>query len=235
MKVLRHIAIIFLLFSCSKYTERASKEITPSAFREIRLDDSFEVFLREGASYSVEIEAAEAYVDEVTVRVEDSVLIVKNEAHGVWLHPKSNKVRLTITCPNLRLLTAFETCTIKTLNPITTSEFGLIVGSKVNMAEIEVNNQTTYCWNYRPCGGTLTFTGNTTTFKTWCAAILTVDASELNAQNAFIENSGKNDVLIAPSDYLSYSILGKGNIQLFQHPAVIDTVAATGQGKLIFH
>lgn len=235
MKILGYLVLVGMLVSCSKYKERVSKLETPSAFRAIRLDSSFEVFLREGLVCSLEIEASKAYLADIHWSVEDSVLIVKNDGRGAWLHPKSNKVRLTITCPNLRLLTAFETCTIKTLNPITTSEFGLIVGSKVNMAEIEVNNETTYCWNYRPCGGTLTFTGTTTTFKTWCAAILTVDARQLNTQNAFIENSGKNDVLVAPMNYLSYSILGKGNILLYQHPAQIDTVKTTGTGKLIFH
>ena len=235
VKYILLIIVLAGLSGCQKYKERVLKEQQLNGFHTLILDDSFEVELIESNGYHVEIEAAEKYIDAIKWEISDSTITFTNESKGKWRHPSHNKVRLRISCPSLKLIKAFESCRIKTLEPITTYEFGIIIGGKLNMADLEFNNTVVYCWNYFPCGGTLTFTGTTNTLKVWSTAIMTVDSRSLNADNAYIVHNGKNDLFLFVDQLLNYSILGNGNLQVYGNPSQIQQVEQSGEGELLLH
>ena len=79
-------------------------------------------------------------------------------------------------------------CDIKTSNPITSNEFGLVLMGKVNHANLELDCNNFYYWNNFPCGGNLTLYGKTNILDLWNFAIMSIDAKNLIAQNAKIEN-----------------------------------------------
>jgi hypothetical protein len=62
-----------------------------------------------------------------------------------------------------------------------------------------------------------------------------VNAKNLVTSYAYIENKSKNDVLLTVTGILQYAITGKGNIQVFGQPAVVDLITDTGDGQLILH
>ncbi len=228
--------IVLLVFAqCGKYNRRVSKQETLPYFHTLDLESSFEIELLESKGNSIEIDAAEAYMNDIQFEVVDSVLTIHNLAKGKWLHPKHNKIKLRISCEQLKLINAQESCHIQTIEPITTYEFGIIIGGKVNMADLEFNNSVVYCWNYFPCGGTLTFRGSAQTLKIWSTALMSVDAQNLAVQNAFIEHRGKNDLSMTVSSYLRWAIMGNGNIHCYGSPTQIEKVEDSGEGELVMH
>lgn len=229
------LVLVLLLGGCSKYKQRVSKDVDLNAFHTIQLEDSFVIELMESNGNSMQIEAAEAYLDDVSFTVQDSVLIIDNKAKNKWLHPKNNKIKLKISCEQLKKIVAYQSCDIKTIEPITTYEFGIIIGGKVNMADLEFANSIVYCWNYIPCGGTLTFRGSAETLKIWSNAIMTVDAKKLQVKNAYVEHKGKNDLWITVSDYLKYTLTANGNIHCYGNPLTIDEVEDSGEGQLMLY
>jgi Putative auto-transporter adhesin, head GIN domain len=225
----------FLITGCAKLKNDITKSVPLEAFNEIEIGASFEIELRESTNYNIEISGSEYFAEKVTFAVVDSVLTLNTDAKGKWLHPKKNKIKLIIDCPALKKCTAYETCNLKTLNPITTHEFGYIAGGKLNTANIEVNNDVCYFWNNSPCGGTITFSGTCNEFKSWGNSLISVNAKNLATSYAYIENKSKNDVLLTVTGILQYAITGKGNIQVFGQPAVVDLITDTGDGQLILH
>lgn len=235
VKYLLFILVIAAFSGCQKYKNRVSEEHQLDGFHTLILDDSFEVELVESDGYKVTIEAAEKYIDQIKWEITDSTITFTNESKRKWMHPAHNKIKLRISCPSLKLIKAFESCSVKTIEPITTYEFGIIVGGKLNMADLEFNNSVVYCWNYFPCGGTLKFSGNTNTVKVWSTAILTVDSRNLNANDAYIVHNGKNDLFLYANQLFNYSIQGNGNLNVYGNPGQVQEVDKSGNGELILH
>ena len=119
------------------------------------------------------------------------------------------------------------------MNPITTYEFGIVLGSKANTADIQVDNEVTYYWNDFPCGGKLTFRGKTGTIKLWNTAIMTVDASALQAEKGFIENNSKGNCIVNLSELLEYQIEGEGDIIVYGQPVEVKDKGSSNSGELV--
>jgi hypothetical protein len=126
-----------------------------------------------------------------------------------------------------------ETCLIETVNPIITEEFGLVIGNKLGMADLELNNDIFYFWNNFPSGGRLTLRGSARDIRIWNYALMTVDASELNTAIALVENHSKGFCKVAVTELLRYAIYGGGNIYLYGDPEKIIIEEVKSEGKLI--
>jgi len=225
---------VLILFSCKK--ESAEKSVLHDnlpAFDEIELKSVFEVYLIQDTIYSVKVVGNEKMVDDVTIENVNNVIRIKNNTKLKWLKPDDNKIKIYISSDRPKKVTAFETCNIQTVNPIISDEFGLILGSKLNMADLELNNNIFYFWNIHPCGGKLTLRGYTQNLRIWNFAIMTVDAVNLNADVGLICNHSQGDCSIRVNNILDYSIFGEGNINLYGNPAQIIQTELTSSGRLI--
>ena len=236
MEVMKKCLLYFMLFSiwsCGKDDESIRRSQFLQPFHSIVLNDSFEVYLIEGSEYKVEVEGAASFIDKMKYTITDSVLTISNERKLKWNDPKDNRLLLWITSPALKLLTANETCDIKTINPITTHEFGIVLGSKANVADIEVNNQVTFYWNVFPCGGKVTFRGRSKELKLWNTAIMSVDATALTAEYALVDNKSKEDCSVHVSGLLEYEINGEGDVVVFGQPSALIDRGSSNSGRLI--
>lgn len=228
--------LLFVFFGCGKYApiEETTDGIEP--FNEILLNSSFDVYLSEGTDYSICIEADEDLIDHIRFEVNDSLLTIENDKKFRWLTPTQNKIKVYITSPPLKTVMANETCFIRTLTPITSEEFGMVFLNKANNAELDLDCDVFYYWNNYPCGGTLTLHGSCNWLKVWNVAITDVQAADLVAKQAEISNNSKGDCVIQVSDYLKYTILGEGNIEVSGSPTeVFEYEPSTGSGELILH
>lgn len=234
MDTLRYIWIIalFLFFSCKKDDPQMHKMIELEAYHTLQLNDAFEVELLEQEDFGLEIWGRESFVEKTSFSIQDCTLSIQNTKKLKWTDPKGNKLKLLIKGKGLKAVYANESCIISSLNPITTREFGIILGSKANTADIWVDNQVIYYWNNFPCGGKLTIRGNTRDLKLWNHAIMTVDASALDAEYGFVENYSKGDCTVKLSEYLEYKIDGEGDILLIGDPTLYNKGSASS-GSLI--
>jgi hypothetical protein len=202
-------------------------------FREIRLSSTFELYLTEDTLFSIRIVADDDFIKHVVYEVIDSVLTLKVDSKRLWLKPKENKIKVFVHAHQLRLIHADETSYVTTTNPITSPEFGIIMKSKLQEADLELNCNTFYYWNVHPCGGKLTLRGTVQNLKLWNEGLMSVDGSGLTTSYALMENKSKGDCRLHVTDKLEYSIFGQGNIYVAGDPPVLQAGLQTGSGQLI--
>ena len=230
--ILSYFLIGLSLISCRKDENTLIEQHGLSAFHTLNLNDAFEVELLEQNEFSIEIQGAESFVKAVEYVVNDSILSIRSSKKLKWRSPGDNQTKIIIKGRGLKLVNANESCIISSLNSITTREFGIILKSKANTANIQLDNEVCYYWNNFPCGGKLTLSGRTRELKLWNTAIMTVDASALACDYALVENDSKGDCTINVRNRLEYRISGEGNIILIGNAVALDQ-GSNSSGKLI--
>ena len=236
MKKKNFIVIAYILFftlSCKKDKIWDEKEISLPCFKTIRIEDSFDVYLIQGTIYSVKFVADEKVIDDLNCLVTDSTLVVTNGFSGKWMHPKIAKAKVYITCDNPYKVNLKETCMLRTVNPITSPEFWLVAESKLNNADLDLNCGRFNFYNNFPCGGKVTLKGNCANLNLWNFAIMAIDAKELSAVNAIVQNNSKADCHVNVVNKLDYEITREGNIYLYNNPIQLVETGISGSGQLI--
>ena len=231
MKPIKILTIIglLLLFSCKKHEPFTTEHIV-SEFDTLVLSDVFDVNLIQGTENSVKIKGSKQFIDDVSWENKDNTLTFHNNANHKWLNPKTNKITLEITVNGLSKIIANETCSITSTNTLIADELGLILKSKLNHAALNISCNTFYYWNNFPCGGTVDLRGNCQTLKVWNYALMQINASELQATTALIENYSKGDVRVWCTDTISYKINGSGGIRVKGSPSTQLNLGGTGNG-----
>lgn len=231
MKPIKILTIIglLLLFSCKKHEPFTTEHIV-SEFDTLVLSDVFDVNLIQGTENSVKIKGSKQFIDDVSWENKDNTLTFHNNANHKWLNPKTNKITLEITVNGLSKIIANETCSITSTNTLIADELGLILKSKLNHAALNISCNTFYYWNNFPCGGTVDLKGNCQTLKVWNYALMQINASELQATTALIENYSKGDVRVWCTDTISYKINGSGGIRVKGSPSTQLNLGGTGNG-----
>lgn len=227
------VGLIFLVFACKKSAVEVTVTQQLEAFHEVQINSPFDIELQEDSSFYIELIGFQETVDAIDVRLSDGVLKLENQLKGRFLKPKINKVKVRIHAQSLALVQANETCHISTVNPITSAEFGLIMKSKGNFADLELDTESFYFWNNYPCGGKLNLWGKTDQLKVWSSAIYTVDAQNLLAKYALIENNSKGNCMVQVTEALEYKIKGEGNLFVFGSPSLIVEREHSGTGQFL--
>lgn len=227
------IVLVGIFSACKKDFELSTIEASLAQFDTLTLNSVFEVHLIQGISNEIKIEGASKILSKVTYTIENNNLIIENNYHGNWMHPKHNKVKIYLTVDQLNRISANETCDIQTDNTLVANEIGLIMTSKLNHANLDVNCSTFYYWNNFPCGGKINLSGSCTNLKLWNVALMAVDASNLSCVDAYVDNASKGDINLRCMHQLSYKIAGEGNIINIGNPMILDKIEASGSGKLI--
>lgn len=225
-----------LTLSCEEqeYKEVTHYEDLPP-FQEVELNSVFEVYLIQDSTYSLKIAADEGVIKNVIFSLEEGVLTIENTSNIKWINPGSNKVKLYIRSNRLRAIRPNETCYMKSLNPIISDEFKIIMGHHPKLAEIdlELNNDTFYYWNNHQCGGKLTLTGKTRRLMAYTFGYMSIDAVGLSADYALLENNSKGDCNVWVNHKIECSIRGVGNIYLYGNPGEVVLNEQTSEGELI--
>ena len=228
------ILIFFLLSACKKdKEERIRRSYSLDEFDTIQLHNSFDVFLIEDSVFSVEAEGSKSDLDKLEIAVENKTLNIKNLKKLKWTSPKGNPIALYIKSKPLKEVHANETCDIRTINPISSDEFGLILKSKANTADLQLNGNIFYYWNNFPCGGKLTLSGQVNELKIWNTAIMSVDAQNLITNYALVENNSQGVCKVNVLNRLDYKIDGLGDIHLYGSPPEIIQKPSSSSGRLI--
>lgn len=233
MRILFAISLLFILFSCNKEKHQIVIEDDLPAFDSVLINSSFNVHLVEDSVYSIRVEGDDRYLENLHYEVTNNTLEIKIESGTKFLTPTRNQVDLYIHSKPLSLVVANSTCDVRTDNPITSDEFGLVLKSKANQATLDLDCKTFYYWNNYPCGGKLTLSGQAEEVKIWNWAIMTVDAAALKTKYALVENGARNSCAITVTEKLDYKITGEGDIFLYGSPAIIQNNGVEGTGHLI--
>ncbi len=229
------ILLLQILFSCRNEFDERTRQVSLSPFHTVVLNSVFNVYVTQDTTFSIKIIANGQVSDKVSAIVINDTLSISNNAKQQWLHPETNKVTLYITSNQPAQIRVNQTCFIQTINPIISDSFFLLMESPVKLmqANLELNCKTFNYWNNYLCGGRITLTGKVGNLTVNSFSIMSVDASNLIADNANIQNSSAGDCDIFVTDELDYSLHGTGNIYVRGNPKKIIELSKTSSGQLI--
>jgi hypothetical protein len=232
-----YLLILLIVFcSCENNDLKPTTRLESfSHFEAIELNDVFDVYLEQSPTYSVEISGLGDTPDQISFAIKNDTLSITNLASNKWLHPETNRIKLLIRADNLREVTAHATCYFETVNPITSDNFRLIMGSEVKLMEgrLELAGDYFLYWNNHLCGGKLTLTGSVSMLDITTFSTNSVDARNLVANQAYVQNNSKGNCEVFVKNRLEYSIRGTGNIYVYGNPPEILLGEKTASGKLI--
>ncbi|MBL4708061.1 MAG: DUF2807 domain-containing protein [Flavobacteriales bacterium] len=225
---------ILFFFSCSKDNEKEVRILNNlGVFHEVTLNSAFEVILIQDSINFIEIVTVESLKKDIEVKLVNEVLSIVNNKKFKWTNPENNIPTLYIHCAEFKKINANESCNFTTPTPITSKEFGIVLKDKANYADLQINCDVFFYWNNFPTGGKLTLSGTTKELKIWNTAIMSVDAKNLVAEYALIENESKGICEVNVTNKLEYKITGKGDIHLYGNPPEIIQNEVSSTGKLI--
>jgi hypothetical protein len=232
--ILLFTGIQFICISCGKNNdELIVQDFDLPAFDSLVLDAVFEVEILEDEHFSLRITGTAEVIKDLSYTVQNGKLTITNSNSKLWTHPKTNPPILLISGHGLTRIEAKETCNIKTLNTITTASFGILLGGKLNIADLMLDCTNFYYWNTSPVGGRLTLKGKTDNLAIYNGALMEVDANEFPCNLATVYNGSKSDVHVFVRQHLDYSIAGTGNIYLSGNPTEIVAGELYSTGRLI--
>ena len=234
MKYILYILLILSIVtvSCSKEENRKTSFKKLNSFNKIIVNSTFDIYLVEDTCFSIEINANTDIISNISYVIEEETLTLDNSTKFKWLSPKDNQVDVYIHSKGLSLVEMNQTSHLKTLNPIVSNSFGLVLKSKSNQATLDLDCNSFYYWNNFPCGGKLTLRGKVNNLKIWNFAIFAVDAKDLIAKKAIVENNSQSDCIVNVTEHINYSIRNSGNIYLYGNPS-INKGELSSSGKLI--
>lgn len=235
MKYLASLFILLLfLVSCKKNQELQQMEFAPENFHSLEFNSYFKVFLIQGDENKFRVEGTAKRIKDLVWEVDNGVLRFKSKGKFSWTKPGKSDLKLYITVKELKLIKANQTCEIESLNTLSGDELGIVFADKLNLAKLDVMYNTVFYWNNFPCGGKLELSGSCTHLKIWNFALMQIDALDLDAENALVENSSKGDCKVWVEKEMEYGIFGEGNIYLKGSPALVPKdVTEEGKGELI--
>lgn len=234
--ILLYISAILLsvFFSCNHQDEESVMKMHQvPTFHTVELNSTFDVFLTEDSTFSLEIIAPESVINKIDFKVDQETLIIENNKKLKWSSPKDENIKLYIKSKPLKRINAKETCNVKTLNPITSESFGIVMESKANLADLQLNCDRFYYWNNFPCGGKLTLSGQTKELLLWNTAIMSIDAKSLLTDYALVENNSKGKCEVNVLKRIEYKISNSGDIHVYGNPEKIVNNGSSSTGKLI--
>jgi hypothetical protein len=240
------IYIILLLFAfaltfCKKQTDSAclfnpgkfiSLDYILEDFDTIIIKDVFEINLKCDTINMISINAYENFAKTVDYQIDNKTLTLSNNSKCNWLNPQTNKISINISYKKIDLITVDKSCIIRTINPIKTDKFGMILKDKIQDIDIEVDTDHFYFWNHSPCGGEIKISGRTNIFMFWSTALLRVDALELNSDIVFAETKSRADSYIKANKEIHCNIKHIGNVYYVGNPGLIN-FELEGEGSLI--
>lgn len=232
MNRLVYIAILLAFISCSKNSE-VVKTFEEGEFRKIEFNDAFEVVFHTSTDFRIVATGSERFIEGLEASFHGDSVVIDNKVKAAWLRPESNKVRLDIYGDSLLQIKASESCTITSVDTLYSADLLLIVGSKLNIADLKLSCAVFGYYNVFPCSGVMTFSGKTDQLNFWNDALMEVDASELTANRALVENRSGAVCKVKVLDELSYSIFNRGDIFLSGNTDKIILMEDSGEGELI--
>jgi hypothetical protein len=230
MKQLFFIAVIIsLLVSCHHVTGSGNivtEKKQVGKFSGVSAGSSFEVELRIGPSYSVEIEADDNLVKLIETKMKDGNLRIEIR-HNYSI--KNEHLKAYVTAPNITVVKSSGAANMKALDPLKsthkiifeTSGAGKIT-AQVDAPAIEAKSSG---------AGNIELTGRTRDYKADASGAGSIETTNLQSENATVETSGAGNVHLHASVKLKAHASGAGNIYYRGGADVQQNVS--GAGKIV--
>ncbi len=215
------------------------KEVAVSSFEEIVVYERVKLFIEQGDKHKVVIETGENLINEVSAKVENNRLSIRND-NGCNLFRKYEITKVYVTVPNLKWLQNSSGSTIESIGTLNFQNLHLVSENQARDLSIhtdgdfnlnlDVNNLRITNDNY----SNYFLTGRVENFSGFFAAgDGRLEAANLIVQHYDLFHRGTNKLIINPQQSLRGDIYSHGDIISKNRPPIVN-VTEHYTGRLIF-
>jgi putative autotransporter adhesin-like protein len=201
----------------------------PGDFTSVELHSSFDVYLTEGSSAGVKIEAEQNILSHIEVHVEDGTLNIDTKDH-VWLDP-TLPVKIFVTAPSYKEIqntgsgniTGQTKLSNETKLDISSSGSGTL---QLDVDAPEINTSVSG-------SGSMNLTGQTKKFKGDVSGSGGIKAINLMTEESALQLSGSGNIEVYASVMLDASISGSGYVRYKGEAKVNTNISGSGYVKKV--
>lgn len=208
---------------CLKSTGSVQTEIRDLPdFNRLEVEDNINVFIRFGGPHRAEIEAGKNLLELIETEVEGNTLHIRNNNKCNWVRSYKHPIDITLYCDELDELIAHGYGTVETLDTLVQTSFLAEQWLASGMIKLLLNTDEVYLKSHTgpadfECRGHSDFLYAYNSSQ----GILKLDG--VQAQNAFVWNTGTGDIYVNASDSLEILIENVGDVYYTGQPGYVSS------------
>ncbi|WP_188555787.1 head GIN domain-containing protein [Hymenobacter glacieicola] len=214
--LLRSLALAALCSAATTSGVLAQQTRSVSGFQTIRASGAINVFLKQGASTEVKVDAPAELLDRIKTEVQGSTLSIYREK-GLSMLLSNQKVNVYITCPTLTGVEVSGASDVKSTTPFTADEF-TIRASGASDVTMTINAKTLTAT--ASGASDLRLTGRVERQQVQVSGSSDYQGYNLQSRTATVQASGASDAYVAVTDELSSHASGSSDIHYKGKPRV---------------
>lgn len=235
---MRKLSILFILSllmvavmsSCRKVSGSGpvvSETRNISGFREVKSDFSGDVYITQGSTYNVRIEAQQNIIDVIETVLNDGILTLRGKSNTI-IRPDT-RIKIYITMPNVDGLMVSGSGDMVVQNEVSTTDLYMKVSGSgsITVPKLHAGNVDA---NISGSGEIDIWEGNVTSESIDISGSGSMDFSGLKANTSDVEIGGSGDARVYVINSLKVRISGSGSVYYRGTPTI--DVSITGSGKL---
>jgi hypothetical protein len=222
-------------FSFSITSNSTSKTLEVDDFTGIKVNGSFQVFLKQGSKQSVKVEGEETDIDKMSTTVKNGIWTIQMKSNNkkgscgnnYSYNSKSGKAALKvyITMPTLTYVSLNSSGKVTTQNKFNVDNLDLNISGngKMRLGLTAKSIESNICGS-----GKMVLNGSSKHFEAKISGSGDVDAEDLQSKNANVSISGSGDINVHATDYLKAKIAGSGDVLYKGSPDVHKKITGSG-------
>lgn len=240
---LTHITLAILLFCCAACNKETAPDCIKKAgdyatvvrtldeFKTIEIKDYIFLKLVQSDTFKVEINAPINLIPKIETSVRDETLYIENDNTCNFVRSFKKRITLTVYAPHFYNIQNHGTGDIESIGTIQDNYFK--IENRHASGDIKIQFEGDSLAAYIQTGvSSIQLSGSVLKAELFNQGLGQIDAHQLDAVQAYINNSSINDIYAACTSYAFVKIVYSGNIFLKGAPPLIDS-DIQGSGKLI--
>ncbi|PLX23422.1 MAG: hypothetical protein C0597_01060 [Marinilabiliales bacterium] len=237
MNKLIYILLILAITSCDEALFNAgdieTKSIEVSSFKEIYIDDIFEVYLIQDTTCNIEAKGGNNLLSDLEFTVDEEKKLTISDNNSARWSRDYNKIELYISVDTLNYLRLNAPCNVISVNTLTTLNFKIWSITDFAEFDLTLDCENFYFVNNNTSGGIMFVQGVTANLNFWARGSFIVNAENLIADQVTVKNESMADCRVYANDYLSVEILRAGRVFYKGNPTTIEYVNDKAKEQLI--
>lgn len=224
MKNFIYIIFILLTISCNDILfnsgDTITKEIEIEYFKEVYIEDIFDVFLIQDTICSIKVKGGSNLISNLEFNVDsDRKLTVSDNSSASWSR-SYDKIEFYITVDTLDFLRLNAPCKVISQNYLTTPNFK--IWSITDYAEFDILlDGTNFSFtNNATSGGSINLSGEVNNLSFRTRGSFKLNAGNLVARNVSLTNESMANCYVYATESLSVKIYREGNVYYKGNPSI---------------
>lgn len=236
---LKHIIAIalsfFILNACQKGCltstgEEITTERIGGEFNHIQIWDNVDVQITQSDENRIQVKAGENIIDDIETRMEEGVLIIRNNNTCNWMRSYTKKIEVQVEVKQLYEIEMRGVGEISSTNAINSDSLMLNVWDAAGKVDLTIDTKKSTI-RYHIGTADIIYRGKTRLSYISSNSYGPVDARDLESEQTYISTIGSNNNYVWATEILEATVGSIGNIYYKGDPKILKTFF-NGSGKI---